>query len=168
VKRIGRNKMAWGCGNRKRSTGTVSINRLNTYDMVSDPGFSGAYMVPSGATCREVLERWRDLESGYTPPKPRPPKPPKVNPHPDIDPYGEENWDEDEQDGYQTHFNNILPIVRNVAARTIGLDLVSVVPMRAPNFCYSNFIYGNEPIKKEPKGQVFCELDPYGEEDWDN
>jgi len=149
--------MAWGCGHKKK-TGTVNIEHIDTYDMVANPGFSDA--------------RLESFENGYTPPRPMPPRPPKVNPHPDIDPYGEENWDDDEQDGYETHFlnTNILPMSMNVARRTIGLDIVSVRPMTAPvgRLFYMDFRYGNEEIKKEPKGQVFCELDPYGEEDWDN
>lgn len=42
-------------------------------------------------------------------------------------------------------FTNMLPIAMNVAARTIGLDLVSVQPMSAPlgTLHYMDYQYGD-------------------------
>jgi hypothetical protein len=87
--------------------------------------------------------------------------------HPDIDPYGEENWDDD--NSYVPDYaRNLLPVGMRIAAHTIGLDLVSVVPISAPirDLAWLDFKWG-EPEK--PKGkQIFSEIDPYGEECWED
>lgn len=125
--------------------GEVKIKKLLSYDLVENPAFS-------------------DANFGYIPNKPKEIKP---NLHPDIDPYGEENWDDDE---IQPRFNlNLLPIAQKIASRTIGLDIVAVKPMSSPKFdlMWLDFKYG-EIEEDKPKGKVIIsELDPYGEENWD-
>lgn len=51
--------------------GIVSITKLLSYDVVGDPGVINA-----------VLEKKIPVNKS------------RYNPHPDIDPYGEENWEE--------------------------------------------------------------------------
>ena len=90
---------------------------------------------------------------------------PKVNPNPEIDPYGEENWYDDDVPDYA---KNILPVSMKIAAQTIGLDLVAVKPMSSPRMkdLFVDFKYSWKEEPKEPKGQIFSDIDPYGEEDW--
>ena len=53
----------------------------------------------------------------------------------EIDPYGEEIWEEQgpPEENYKSYYDTngrpILPMAMRVASRTIGLDLVAVVPM---------------------------------------
>jgi hypothetical protein len=86
----------------------------------------------------------------------------------EIDPYGEENWD-DEGTSIRDCNEGLLPLSMKVAAKTIGLDLVAVKPMSAPvgHLAYLDFKYNNnEP--EEPRGQIISDLDPYGEEIWED
>lgn len=92
---------------------------------------------------------------------------PKYNPHPDIDPYGEEIWDDDINISTQ-YYEPLLPIATRIAAKTIGLDLVSVKPLESPISFISriDFKYGDK--EETPKGkQIFSDIDPYGEENWE-
>jgi len=66
---------------------------------------------------------------------------------------------------------SISPISIRIAAQTIGLDIVSVKPMSSPRIdtaYYIDFKYKDKTYipKKEIK-RVYSEIDPYGEEDWD-
>ena len=68
----------------------------------------------------------------------------------------------------------LLPISMRLAARTVGLDLVSVKPSTVMiddinGYFYSGNPVSNSSIKKkiEPKGQRISDVDPYGEENWD-
>jgi hypothetical protein len=141
----------------KDENGKVTIEKLLSYDVVADPPFSEAKM-------KRV--------DYFNPPKPSPPKP---NPHPDIDPYGEEDWDDnntttkeywDWNEGEGNLRRPLLPLAVKISTQTIGLDLVAVKPMGAPmGLMYFDYKYG-EPEK--PKGkQIFNEIDPYGEECWE-
>ena len=59
--------------------------------------------------------------------------------------------------------------------QTIGLqhlDLVNVKPTGFPriDLCFLDFIYDNAKFEKKsnkPKGQIFSDNDPYGEEIWE-
>jgi len=149
--------------------GKVTIKNIFTYDIVADPAFDNAKMETLDDRKVQWLREYTEAMDGYTPPKPRPPKPtePRINPNPDIDPYGEENWYDDDVPDYA---RNLLPVSMKIAAQTIGLDLVAVKPISSPRMkdLFVDFKYDKwteEP--KEPKGQIFSDIDPYGEEDWD-
>jgi hypothetical protein len=51
-------------------------------------------------------------------------------------------------DKYWEYIDSLLPISRNVVAKTVGLDLVSVQPMSAPigQLIYLDYQYGVDPI----------------------
>ena len=83
----------------------------------------------------------------------------------------EDEWELDETP-LRSSGINLLPISMRIAARTIGLDLVSVVPMSSPRIelIFVDFAYNGKHEEKKnevPKGQIFSEYDPYGEEIWD-
>lgn len=87
--------------------------------------------------------------------------------HYDIDPYGEEDWG-DEKPFYE---QNLLPVAKKIASQTIGLDLVSVKPLSSPriDLGFIDFKYDGYQHKEEKEyKRVYSEIDPYGEEDWDN
>jgi hypothetical protein len=147
--------MAKNSGKIKESGGEVTIKNLPAFDMVANPGFSSARL-------KDVDEWMKDYNEVFNYNK-------HENPHPDIDPYGEEIWDDERSSPIE--FGNLMPVVRKIATQTVGLDLVAVKPMKLPvgELFWFDYKYGNGDDENiETKGQVFSDIDPYGEENWED